>query len=200
MATRATPRPPRRPRPSGAGFALCRHLHRSELRDTLLGAPAVRGGLSASGTWEGNLGGKVYINGRIYPKEEATISVLDHGLLYGDGVFEGIRAYGGRPFRLDAHLQRLYESARAIALEIPISLPEMEQAVRPDHGGHRRAGHLPAPDRHARRRRPGPRPLQVQGPAGHHHRGRDRAVSRGTLRARAGDGHRPHRAHPRRTP
>jgi branched-chain amino acid aminotransferase len=76
------------------------------------------------------LGGKVYLNGRIYPKEEAVISVLDHGLLYGDGVFEGIRAYGGRPFRLHAHLQRLYESARAIALDVPLGREEMERAVR----------------------------------------------------------------------
>jgi len=76
------------------------------------------------------LGGKVYINGRIGPPQEATISVLDHGLLYGDGVFEGIRAYDGRPFRLEAHLRRLYESALAIALEIPIGRQEMAQAVR----------------------------------------------------------------------
>ena len=78
---------------------------------------------------ENDLGGKVYINGRICPVEEATVSVLDHGLLYGDGVFEGIRAYGGRPFRLAAHLQRLYESARAIALTIPLSLEQMTEAV-----------------------------------------------------------------------
>ncbi len=78
---------------------------------------------------ENGLGGKVYINGRICPVEEATVSVLDHGLLYGDGVFEGIRAYGGRPFRLEAHLRRLYESAHAIALEIPLSLAEMTEAV-----------------------------------------------------------------------
>jgi branched-chain amino acid aminotransferase len=76
------------------------------------------------------LGGKVYINGRICSTQEATVSVLDHGLLYGDGVFEGIRAYGGRPFRLEAHLQRLYESAHAIALEVPLSREEMAQAVR----------------------------------------------------------------------
>ena len=76
------------------------------------------------------MGTVVYINGRIVPKEEATVSVFDHGVLYGDGVFEGIRAYNGKAFRLQAHLERLYESAHAIALEIPISLAEMTEAVR----------------------------------------------------------------------
>ena len=62
----------------------------------------------------------VYINGQFYPKADAKISVYDHGLLYGDGVFEGMRAYGGKVFRLREHMVRLYESARAILLEIPI--------------------------------------------------------------------------------
>jgi branched-chain amino acid aminotransferase len=72
---------------------------------------------------------KIYLNGRLVPREEAKISVFDHGLLYGDGVFEGIRAYDGRVFRLSQHLDRLYESARAIALEIPLTKKEMEEAV-----------------------------------------------------------------------
>jgi len=72
---------------------------------------------------------KVYINGQLIPKEDAKISVFDHGLLYGDGVFEGIRSYGGRVFRLDEHLDRLWHSARAICLEIPISKEEMAKAV-----------------------------------------------------------------------
>ena len=72
---------------------------------------------------------KVYINGKLYPKEEAKVSVYDHGFLYGDGVFEGIRSYGGKVFRLDEHLDRLYESARAIWLEIPIAKAELAQAV-----------------------------------------------------------------------
>jgi branched-chain amino acid aminotransferase len=76
------------------------------------------------------VGTVVYINGRIVPKDEAVISVFDHGVLYGDGVFEGIRAYNGKAFRLEEHLQRLYESAHAIALEIPISRQEMAEAVR----------------------------------------------------------------------
>ena len=71
----------------------------------------------------------VYIDGEYLPKEAAKISVFDHGLLYGDGVFEGIRSYKGRVFKLDEHLQRLYDSAKAIMLKIPISIEEMEEAV-----------------------------------------------------------------------
>lgn len=72
---------------------------------------------------------EVYINGSFYPKQEAKISVYDHGLLYGDGVFEGMRAYGGRIFRLQQHLDRLYESARAILLEIPMGSQDLANAV-----------------------------------------------------------------------
>ncbi len=72
---------------------------------------------------------KVYISGRLCPREEAKISVFDHGLLYGDGVFEGLRSYGGRVFRLEEHLRRLWDSARAISLEIPISIHDMASAV-----------------------------------------------------------------------
>lgn len=72
---------------------------------------------------------QVFINGRLYPKEEAKISVYDHGLLYGDGVFEGIRSYGGRIFRLAEHVDRLYSSARAILLEIPMTPAEMSAAI-----------------------------------------------------------------------
>ena len=71
----------------------------------------------------------IYIDGRFYEKDEAKISVYDHGLLYGDGVFEGIRVYGGRAFRLAEHLERLYRSAKAIMLEIPLSMEEMEGAL-----------------------------------------------------------------------
>jgi branched-chain amino acid aminotransferase len=63
------------------------------------------------------------------PKEQAVVSVFDHGLLYGDGVFEGIRAYNGRVFRLQEHLERLYRSARAIVLDIGMPLADMEKAV-----------------------------------------------------------------------
>lgn len=72
---------------------------------------------------------KVYIDGKFFDKEKATVSVFDHGLLYGDGVFEGIRAYNGRVFRLREHLMRLYYSAQAIALAIPNSIDEMEKIV-----------------------------------------------------------------------
>ncbi|MDQ7842917.1 MAG: branched-chain-amino-acid transaminase [Armatimonadota bacterium] len=70
-----------------------------------------------------------YVNGAFLPKEEAKVSVYDHGYLYGDGVFEGIRAYGGRIFRLEQHLDRLYDSARYLMLEIPLSRDELRQAI-----------------------------------------------------------------------
>ncbi len=76
------------------------------------------------------MGLKVYINGKLYPKEDAKISVFDHGLLYGDGVFEGIRCYNGNMFKFSEHVDRLYNSARAIALEIPMTKEEIENAVK----------------------------------------------------------------------
>jgi len=72
---------------------------------------------------------KIYIDGKFYAEQDAKISVFDHGLLYGDGVFEGIRFYNGRVFRLDPHLERLEDSARAICLKIPLSRAEMTEAV-----------------------------------------------------------------------
>lgn len=72
---------------------------------------------------------KIYLNGEFVPEDEAKISVFDHGLLYGDGVFEGIRAYDGYVFKLDEHLDRLYRSARAIKLEIPLDRDEMEEKI-----------------------------------------------------------------------
>ncbi|MCR9119516.1 MAG: aminotransferase class IV, partial [bacterium] len=72
---------------------------------------------------------KVFINGRLFDKEDAKISVYDHGLLYGDGVFEGMRSYSGKVFRLEEHLDRLWKSARAIMLEIPMTPEEVEAAV-----------------------------------------------------------------------
>jgi branched-chain amino acid aminotransferase len=74
-------------------------------------------------------GFKVWINGALFDKQDAKVSVYDHGLLYGDGVFEGLRSYGGNVFRLDEHLSRLWNSAKAILLEIPISRAEMARAV-----------------------------------------------------------------------
>lgn len=72
---------------------------------------------------------KIYLDGKLVPKEQAVVSVFDHGFLYGDGVFEGIRVYDGNVFRLREHIDRLYESARTIALEIPLTAAEMIQAT-----------------------------------------------------------------------
>ena len=72
---------------------------------------------------------RVWMNGKLVDKSEAKVSVYDHGLLYGDGVFEGIRVYDGKVFRLREHVERLYDSARAIYLEIPLSREEMAEAV-----------------------------------------------------------------------
>ena len=71
----------------------------------------------------------VWIDGKWYDRGTAVVSVFDHGLLYGDGVFEGIRAYGGRVFRLADHVDRLYASAKAIWLEVPLGKPEMARVV-----------------------------------------------------------------------
>ena len=72
---------------------------------------------------------QIYISGKFVSQEDAKISVFDHGLLYGDGVFEGLRAYGGKVFRLREHVTRLYESAKAIWLTIPMSFDQMCDAV-----------------------------------------------------------------------
>ncbi len=72
---------------------------------------------------------QIFLDGKWYPKNEAKISVFDHGLLYGDGVFEGIRSYGGLVFKLREHLVRLWESAHTLMLEIPMTQKEMERAI-----------------------------------------------------------------------
>ncbi|MCS7009234.1 MAG: branched-chain-amino-acid transaminase [Chthoniobacterales bacterium] len=72
---------------------------------------------------------KIYLDGNFCDKETAKISVFDHGLLYGDGVFEGIRFYNGRVFKLDEHLRRLQNSAKAIALDLPMPLNEIREAT-----------------------------------------------------------------------
>lgn len=71
----------------------------------------------------------IYLNGEYLTTEEAKISVFDHGFLYGDGIFEGIRAYHGRVFKCQEHLDRLYESAKTIMLNIGISKSEMEEVL-----------------------------------------------------------------------
>ncbi|HAH87834.1 MAG TPA: branched-chain-amino-acid transaminase [Armatimonadetes bacterium] len=71
----------------------------------------------------------VYINGELVPQEEATTTVYNHGLLYGDGAFEGIRAYSGKVFKLREHVKRLYASAHTLMIDLPITREEMEQAI-----------------------------------------------------------------------
>ena len=75
------------------------------------------------------MGLKIYLNGKLIEASEAKVSVFDHGLLYGDGVFEGIRSYNGLVFKLREHIHRLYESAHTILLKIPMTQQEMAQAV-----------------------------------------------------------------------
>jgi len=72
---------------------------------------------------------KIYLDGNLVPEEEARISVFDHGLLYGDGIFEGIRFYSNRVFKLEEHISRLYDSAKALLLTIPLAPEEMVEAV-----------------------------------------------------------------------
>jgi len=71
----------------------------------------------------------IYLNGQFVTKEDAKVSVYDHGFLYGDGIFEGIRIYDGNIFRCKEHLDRLYDSAKSIMLEIPLSYAEMQEAL-----------------------------------------------------------------------
>ena len=75
------------------------------------------------------MGTKVWLNGKLVDREDAKISVFDHGLLYGDGVFEGIRSYSGRVFRLKEHIRRLFDSANGIRLAIPLAADELAKAV-----------------------------------------------------------------------
>ena len=72
---------------------------------------------------------QIYIDGKFYAEADAKVSVFDHGLLYGDGIFEGIRFYNSRVFRLEEHLERLWDSARSILLEIPMSQRAMTEAL-----------------------------------------------------------------------
>ena len=75
------------------------------------------------------MGLRIYINGKYFDKDNAKVSIFDHGFLYGDGVFEGIRSYNRLVFKLDEHIDRLYESAQAIALKIPLSKKEMMESL-----------------------------------------------------------------------
>ena len=75
------------------------------------------------------MGAVIYVNGQFVSKGEATVSVYDHGFLYGDGVFEGIRVYQGRIFKLDAHVDRLFESAHTLGIQVPLDRREMTDAI-----------------------------------------------------------------------
>ena len=72
---------------------------------------------------------KIYLDGKFVDQSEAKVSVFDHGLLYGDGVFEGIRLYDGNVYRLDEHLERLEYSAKAILLQIPLTRAQLSEAT-----------------------------------------------------------------------
>ena len=93
---------------------------------------------------------KIYISGKFYDKADARISVYDHGLLYGDGVFEGIRIYDGKVFRLKEHVDRLFDSARSIYLEIPLSREQMSDGDHQHREGQREAQRLHPRRGHAR--------------------------------------------------
>src|SRR5216110_2318954 len=88
--------------------------------------PAIESGPRAT---TGVKDAKIYIDGKFYSEANAKISVFDHGLLYGDGIFEGIRFYNGRVFRLEEHLHRLWDSAHSICLEIPMTMRNMTEAL-----------------------------------------------------------------------
>src|SRR5256885_10479378 len=74
-------------------------------------------------------GGVVYVSGAFHSSADAAVSVFDHGLLYGDGVFEGLRAYNRRVFKLERHIERLFDSAKAIRLTVPVARDEMAELV-----------------------------------------------------------------------
>ena len=95
----------------------------------VLDKPAVKPAAESEGRATATKESRIYIDGEFFAEADAKISVFDHGLLYGDGIFEGIRFYNGRVFRLEAHLERLWDSARSICLEIPISMQEMSEAL-----------------------------------------------------------------------
>ena len=132
---------------------------------------------------------QIYISGKFVPQEDAKISVFDHGLLVWRRRLRRPPRYRGKVFRLEKHVKRLYESAKAIWLEIPMSPEQMSERgerSRPRQQDRRR---LHPPRRHARCRHARPRSQPVQQPASHHHRRCDFTLSAGALRERPGDRH-----------
>jgi branched-chain amino acid aminotransferase len=95
----------------------------------VLEKPAVKPAVETAARQTATKEMRIYVDGKFYSQGEAKVSVFDHGLLYGDGIFEGIRFYNGRVFRLEEHLERLWDSARSICLEIPMSVSEMTEAL-----------------------------------------------------------------------
>ena len=133
---------------------------------------------------------KIYINGKLVRQEDAKISVYDHGLLYGDGVFEGIRTYGGKVFRLERAPRpavRLGQGDLARDPDDAAGDGRRDQRHGPRQRPRRR---LHPPGGHPRRRHARPRPEQVQQSASDHHRRRDHALSGRVLREGPGDRHR----------
>lgn len=129
----------------------------------------------------------IYLNGGFVSKEDAKISVYDHGFLYGDGIFEGIRVYNGNIFKCKEHLDRLYDSAKSIMLEIPLTFGEMQDVLvetirRNELRDVHSAGRLP--------RTRGSRPRPAPFPEGecHYHRGTAGDLPGRSLRQRAEDG------------
>src|SRR5690349_12687394 len=122
--------PMERSAPSQSGVAARPTRSATALHKETLGAESLRiadeesGGLVCA-----SRGMKIYVDGKYLDEKHATVSVFDHGLLYGDGVFEGIRAYNGRVFKLREHIDRLFYSAKGILLTIPMSHADIMEAV-----------------------------------------------------------------------
>ena len=131
---------------------------------------------------------KVYISGKLVEKSDAKISVFDHGLLYGDGVFEGIRAYSGRVFRLKQHVDRLYESALGIHLQIPMPRDEMAKAIVDTLAYNKLSTPTSASSSREAPAAWASTPQDVRPPGDHHHR-QDQSLPRRALRARSQDRH-----------
>src|SRR5687767_3101451 len=95
-------------------------------------APRASAQVVSQTIWPADTGDRplIWVNGRLVPKNQATVSVYDHGLLYGDGVFEGIRVYKGKIFKSKQHIERLWKSAEGIRLEIPVTRDEMVRIQR----------------------------------------------------------------------
>ena len=121
---------------------------------------------------------KIWIDGQFVSKENATVNVYDHGLLYGDGIFEGIRIYNNRIFKLQTHLKRLYKSAQAIRLTIPYTIEEFTKHTQETVAKNNLQKRLYPHPRHTRHRRSLTKPLLMPKPRRHHYRRRGSTLSR----------------------